>query len=265
MRYGCCGSMNAVDPDGTGIEIADQLQEMGYDYVELSLAHLTSCSDQDFATVKKRLLASGLRCEACNNFFPATIRLTGDEINPAAINGYVEKALQRAGSLGVKVVVFGSGSAKTVPAGFPMRSAWQQLVSLLRDIDAVAGQNGITITIEPLRQAECNIVNTVREGLTLAKEVNRPNIKLLADFYHMTEQREDPVILLEAQEYIRHIHFANPTGRTFPRNATEANYLPFFAYLQQINYQARVSIEAYTKDFAADAVAALQLMQKIGN
>jgi D-psicose/D-tagatose/L-ribulose 3-epimerase len=98
--------------------------------------------------------------------------------------------------------------------------------------------------------------------LALVRQVDRPHIKLLVDYYHMTLEDESPDILLEAGLEVRHIHFARVEGRSFPAEI-EIGYLPFFANLRTIGYDGRVSVEAYTADFASDAPHALAVLKSL--
>ena len=263
MRFGCCGSMVAMKPDGTGIEIIEQLEEIGYDYIELSLAHLMALPELEFLKIKERIFSLGINCEVCNNFFPPYLKLTGNEIDTLKIEAYVRKSIEMAGQLGVKIIVFGSGSAKNVPDGFSKDKAWEQLIAILKYINEIAKRYNILIAIEPLRKTECNIVNSIQEGLNLVKDVNRSNIKLLADFYHMSIEEEDFKVLVKARNYIIHVHFAKVEGRVFPKEINEDNYISFISKLKQIGYNERVSIEAYSKDFYKDAVISLKFLKKI--
>ena len=129
-------------------------------------------------------------------------------------------------------------------------------------VDPIAAEHGITIAIEPLNRLESNIVLTAREGLALARQVDRPRIKLLVDYYHMTLEDESPDILLKAGPEVRHIHFARAEGRTFPAEM-ETGYRAFFANLKRIGYEGRVSVEAYTTDFASDAPRALAVLKSL--
>lgn len=262
MRFGCCLNMAASLPDGTGAEYIEKLAQFGYDYAELPLAEMMQLSDRDFETLRERVAKSGLKCEACNNFFPKTMRLTGSAVNMDEILAYVDKALGRASSMGAQIVVFGSGGAKNVPDGFPMNEAHQQLVRLLRAISPIAEKNGVTVTLEPLRRQECNIVNTFREGCLLSKAAACKNVKVLVDFYHLREENE-PVehILADGREYLRHTHFARPDGRIYPANINEYDYKPFIGALKAVGYEGRVSCEAYSKDFEHDARAALKFFR----
>ena len=262
MKIGCCGSAVAKQPDGTGVEVVEQLRQIGYDYIELSLAQMAELSDEEYDELTKRVYSSGIKCEACNNFFPPDIRLTGDEVNIDKIMDYVENSLKRAAQLDVRVIVFGSAGAKNVPDGFSVNKAWEQIVRLLRNIDPVLKKYGIIVAIEPLNRIESNIINTVEEGLKLAREVNRDRIKLLVDFYHLAFEKEDPRIILDTGDYIRHVHFAELEGRAFPKDIDDS-YVKFFDNLKEIGYEGRVSLEAGSNDFYSDAVISLTLLKQL--
>lgn len=262
MRFGICGSMVARAPDGTGIEVIEQARRAGYDYIELSLAHVAALPEGDFSALRQRLESSGLPCEACNNFYPRSVRLTGPEVSWPTIEAYTHHALGRAAALGVEVVVFGSSAAKNVPAGFPYYRAWQQIAAVLRLAAGIAAPLGLTIVIEPINRQESNIVNSVAEALALMRRVKLPVIQVLADYYHLALEQEDPAILLEAGPDLRHIHFARVEGRTYPSEA-EPGMVAFFRSLAAAGYDGRVSVEGFSDHFDEDAARALALLKKL--
>ena len=259
--------MVAEGPDGTGIEHIEKLAQIGYDYVELPTAQMMALDDEQFAALKDRLFKAGIPCETSNNLFPVTLRLTGPDVDREAIIAYVKKAFARDEELGIKICVFGSGPAKNVPDGFPMEEGWKQVVQLLRDIGPIAEKHGITIVIEPLRRAECNMINSFAEGVKLAKDANVENVKVLVDFYHLTVENE-PVsnIAKDGEEFLRHVHFANPEGRVYPVSLEEAEYKPFMDALAAAKYDSRISCEAYTPNgFDHDAQAAFDFFKQLLN
>ena len=241
------------------------LKECGYDYVEMPMAQMMALPEEEFEALKKELKDLDLPCETSNNLFPVNLKLTGPQVDHEAIMSYAEKAFARAQELGIEYCVFGSGPAKNVPEGIPMEEGYQQVVSLLRDIAPIAQKHDVTIVIEPLRRAECNLINSFAEGVQLAKDANVPGVKVLVDFYHMTVENE-PVenVAKDGKEYLRHVHFANPTGRVYPVSADEADYMPFVKALATAGYDARVSCEAYAPNgFEADAPVALAMLRKL--
>lgn len=261
IKIGCCANMVANESGGFGIEIIEKISEMGYDYIELSLSHIMNMDDNEFSFLIERVSSSGISCEACNNFFPASIRLTGKNADLKKTMVYVEEALSRACRLGAQIIVFGSSEAKNIPDGFSKEKAWMQIVEFLRTIDDVAREKGITIVIEPLNRIESNLVNTVSEGYNLVKQVDRKNIRLLVDYYHLMVEKEEPDVIIEAGEFIEHIHFARLFGRLYPVYIDECAYDIFFKNIKKINYQRGISIEGYTKNFERDAEKALKLVK----
>lgn len=266
----------------------EKIAALGYDYIELPLAEMMELSQEEFNALKERVARSGIRCEACNNFFPSKIRLTGPDVDMDLIQDYIVRSLARAGELGVSVVVFGSAGAKRVPDGFSMAEAFRQVVEVTRRAGLEAMKHGITIAIEPVRLPDCNIINTFEEGVTLAATVDLDSVKVLVDYYHMVCQHESEKILLRfGKEYLRHVHFSYPnfptidgaTGpdpirgvfegelakkgwwRTYPSNGEEWDYTAFIAALKGAGYDGRVSLEAPVTDFDAQAKKALEFLK----
>ena len=245
-----------VDPDRF-----EAAQAAGFDYVETNASKVAALTDEDFRKLAAQVAQMKIPLAASMSFIPGAIKLTGPDVDPAKQMTYVTGVLGRLKQLGVKVVVFGSGGARRVPDGFSKDEAFTQLVDFCRRIAPVARANGITIVVEPLREEETNIINTAREGLALVKAVDRSEIRLLVDYYHLSEEGESPDIIAEAGPLLAHTHIANPNGRVFPLRADESPYAGFFSNLCKIGYQGRLSLEASTKDFAAEAPQAIALLR----
>jgi D-psicose/D-tagatose/L-ribulose 3-epimerase len=246
----------------TPLRNLDAAKAAGFDYVELSTTEIASLSDTDFDQAAARVRQVGLPVPATNLFLPAALKVTGPAVDRDQQMAHVKKAFDRLAKLGTQIVVFGSGGARQVPDGFPKNEAFQQLVDFGRRIAPEARARGITITIEPLRRQETNIINSAGEGLRLVEAINDPNFQLMVDFYHLASEQEDPSIIQRANAHIRHLHMANPTGRVFPRKWEEFDYAPFFAALQKIGYDKRISVEASTQDFTTDAPLAIALLRR---
>jgi len=246
----------------TGVANLEGAKAAGFDYVELSARDLASLSDADFEAAVAKIKALGISTPAANNFVPGTIKLTGPDTNLEQQNAHLKKTLTRAARVGTQIVVFGSGEARRVPEGFSKDDAFKQLVDFGRRAAEEGRANGITITIEPLRKQETNIINTAAEGLALVDAINHPNFQLMIDFYHLASEQEDPAIVLRAKDRLRHLHVANPQGRVFPAKWEEFDYAPFFANLKKIGYDKRISVEGRTTDLAAQGPPAIALLRR---
>jgi len=234
---------------------------LGFDYVELGTTEIAGLSDTDFEAAVRDVARIGMPTPVSNLFLPATLKVTGPDVDRDQQTAYVTKAFDRVHRLGVRIVVFGSGGARRVPDGFARDEAFRQLVDFGKRVAPLARQRDITIAIEPLRREETNIVNSAADGLALVEAVADPGFQLMIDFYHLASEHEDPGIIIRARAHLRHLHMANPQGRVFPRALDEFAYEPFFAALRQIGYDQRISVEASTSDLQADAPRAIALLR----
>lgn len=260
MRYGCCLNWVAHGSDGTGAEAAPILAKAGYDYVELSMNHLMRLS----ATERERVLVpirdAGLPCEACNNFLPPSIRLTGPHADHRAALAYAREALELAGSLGMAIVVFGSGKARNPPEGFPYERARDQLLSFARALDPIAADNGIMIAMEHLNRGESDVLTSFAEMARFVRETDRPNIRLLLDTWHLELEKEPLENLLQGAGILVHAHTARLAGRTWPQ-VDSPQLGGTFRALSELGYDGRISIEAATEDLASDCRGTLALLR----
>ena len=262
MRLGCCGSMIIPESDPIGIAAIEDMARMGFDYVELALGAMMELPEAAFGELTRRLAGSGLACDACGNFFPRRIRLTGADVELSAALEYAKGALDRAASVGARIVVFGCPGAKNVPPGFDGGVAWRQLVELLRHLGPLAQERGLTIAIEPINRKEGNIVILAAEGLKLLRAVNHPHVQLLIDYYHLMMEREDPQVVVQAGAAVCHMHVGQVEGRGLPTQP-DAELRRFFEYVRQSGYRGRCSVEGYSTDFAADGPPALRTLREL--
>ncbi|MGH9407676.1 MAG: sugar phosphate isomerase/epimerase family protein [Terriglobia bacterium] len=233
----------------------------GFDYLEPSVAEIAVMSPAAFENFKAGVMAAPIRCE-CFNSFIRSLRVVGNHVNPEALRNYMEHSLGRCRQLGGTIVVWGSSGSRNVHPGFPRARAWKQIQDFLRLADEVARPRGIVVAIEPLRTKESNIINTGAEALKLVREVNRPNVRMIIDYYHMRVMNEDPDIVWRARKDIVHFHFANPHGRVWPKSPSEdPEYGRFFAMVKKIRFRGGISIEAHGS-FETDARASLAFFRE---
>ena len=262
LRYGVA-AFGTVHP----LQSIDTLAALGFDYAEPALSQLVALPADALAAARAKVAASKIRIETMNWFMPGTeIKLTGPDVDRARIRSYLETSLRLAESFGVKVVVFGSPGARSIPDGFPRDKAWEQLKDFLRTCGEVIQSRGygMVIGIEALRRPETNVINSVAEALKIAREVNHPKIRLIVDFYHLAFENEDPAVILQAADMIVHLQIAEPRDRAFPvSEAGEPRYAAFFANLRKIGYRGRLSIEANSNDLEKDGRASLAFLKRM--
>ena len=107
---------------------------------------------------------AALPITAANVFLPGDLRSTGPDVDLERLRHYALAAFRRARQVGIGIVVYGSGGSRQVDEGFDRARAEQQFVEALRTVGPPAAEAGVTVVVEPLNTAECNLVNSVTEG-----------------------------------------------------------------------------------------------------
>ena len=240
------------------------IKELGYDYIELPLATLAEMSDEEFDAVVKDLEVNKLPCQACNLFLPKSQKITGANRNHPAALAYAELALSRAEKVGAKYVVLGSSGSRNIPADYSPAEALGEFVEFCKACGPIAQRYGVTVVIEPLNSMESNMINTVAEGHNLVLRTAHPNIKVLADYYHMLIEKEPLSSIAEAGGDLQHTHTANLLGRVIPQAADEAVQKKFVDALKGIGYSGGLSIEGkFVENQKIEAANSLTLMRKL--
>jgi sugar phosphate isomerase/epimerase len=105
-----------------------------------------------------------------------------------------------------------------------------------------ATKEGVTLLVEPLNRYESDYLNTVQDALDIMKQVESPNLKLLADTFHMNIEEVDiAASLRKAGSKLGLIHLADSN-----RQAPGYGHLDFrgvIKTLQDIHYQGYLSFE----------------------
>lgn len=191
---------------------------------------------------------------ACNGFIrPAHLHCTGPDANHDAILEWSDTSFRRLKKAGGKFIVFGSAGARKLPDGWAKEKADEQFVALLKAMGPLAEKHGVTVTIEQLRAEECNYINRISEGAALIRAAGHPNVRLLADLYHMASMGDTPADLKAAMDVVVHMEIAEKAGRTVP-GVSGDDFRPYFRVLRETNYKGAMSIEGrYTDEQLAPA------------
>lgn len=249
IRFGCC----------TALENAPLLADAGYDYIELGVrpALMPEAPEAEFEATARRIDAAPLPVAALAGLLPGDLKVVGPAVDWGRLSRYVETAVRRARRIGARILVFGSGPARSVPDGFPVQRAWAQVLDFLKMGGDAAARHHITLAVEPIRKAETNLLHLVSEGLALARQVDHPHVRCLADFYHMAEEGEPMEAIDPVGDWLVHAHIATPWGRKVP-GSDRTDFSGFFAALRRIGYASGVSVECHYDDFRRDIRTAIQ-------
>lgn len=259
-RLGCCMPGGSFMPEGEGATASaysrlrlgyDTIMNAGYDYAEATVGLLMELEPAEL----DRLVSEGVVIEVANSFIPPSLPIVSTPVEKLEV--YVDEAMRRLVRLGGRLIIFGSGKARSL-GGDPKNIKY--LENFLALCSRLGEKHGVTVALEPLNARETDFMNYVSEGYELMKRLGLPNIALLADAFHMYCGNEPISNLSACTDAIVHVHVSEP-DRTYP-GASGGEYLRAFAAgLDEAGYAARVTVECSFSDFAAECTKAYEFMK----
>lgn len=234
------------------LDRAADMHQAGLDYIEAQLVPMNLENDIAFEEAKARVRELPLPALAMSYLFPHDFRLVGPEKNVARNRAYFDRVVVMLALAKSRIVVLGSGWTRNRPPDWTQAQTEDEFLQALTwCADALKGV-GTTLVIEPLNTKESNLVNSVADGVRLARQLNREEVRGLADFYHMDEENEPLATLSDQGDWVRHIHLAD-TGRLNPGTGSY-DYPSFFKHLKTSGYRGLLSAECGFKGEPIEAM-----------
>lgn len=235
MKFGVC----------IPIQQAPVAAAAGWDFVEEIVTNFLSAdlADADWhgAELARK---SPLPVPVANRLVPAHLKITGPNVDPAALRRYMEIIVKRAQASGIRLLVFGSGPARSVPEGFDRGVARRQILDFCRMAASLCENHGIVLLAEPMNRGESNIMNSVYESMEFVREVNCQNFRCLVDTFHLWLENEPIAEIEMAMPWIAHVHVSDVSGRRAPGETGKHDYRPLFAALQRGKYDGLITVES---------------------
>ncbi len=260
MKIGLCYNWKNTE----AIRIAARV---GVEYIEAGFSSFRDCTDEEFDIFNNVLSELKLPCLGYNCMLPGSeLRVVGKDKNFEAIVQMFDNLIKKLDGFDGRTVTFGSGGARA-PKEQNKEEAWFDVRAYLKECVAPTfSKSGWQCAIEPL--CECELIKTLKEGDTLAKEVDESSVGLLIDFYHAMANGECINDLSPYKDKLMHTHIAALNGRYYPKFNDGTDYVAIFRALRDIGYEGNISIEGRLMDGESfenaitEAVAVLKQARK---
>lgn len=164
---------------------------------------------------------------------------SGPDVDWEQVEFWVRRAFERVAELGTIQVVGCFGGHFSVPEGFPRSKAMDQAIRFCNLLADLAQPLGIKIALEPYSGTNL-LFQRYLEGLAFAREVNRPEICLMADLNYFLALNQDLWDIAQAPEMLVHAHIAGEHGQPGVGNLVDF-HTRFFRVLRCIGYEGTVS------------------------
>jgi sugar phosphate isomerase/epimerase len=229
-----------MTPGATLQEQLTWLERLGFDGIELSRASL------DLPPRELRAIFSAFPVRAANVSGALTL-LHPDPAEREAGKELMRRRLELAGELGAAgvLVVPQFGRQPAMPDLSPLKTGDELenelLVLQLRELAPVAKAAGVPIFLEPLNRYEAHVLNRLEQGVAFAEQVG-PDVRIMADFFHMNIEEADIAASIRAAgRQIVYVHVAD-SNRLQPGRG-HLDFRPGFAALKEVGYDGYLGIE----------------------
>lgn len=166
--------------------------------------------------------------------------------------------------MGGKVMVWGSPAQRNLDEDWDYEESANRAADVVRTICRVAGEEGITIAMEPLARRETNFLTTVDETIRFIERVDHPACRLHLDVKAMCDESAGiPALIASGRDYTAHFHANDPNLRG--PGFGEVDFVPIASALTATGYSQWVSVEVfdYTPDPETIAVESLAYLKKV--
>jgi D-psicose/D-tagatose/L-ribulose 3-epimerase len=240
---GCHALVFTGEFDARGIASSVQrARAAGFDLIEFPLMEPDSF---DSATARRTAEAEGLHITASLGL-PAEADVSSDDPSTvAAGQRLLDTALDRTAEMGgshMCGVLYGSMRKHMAPASATGRAS---SVEAIRSLASRASSLGIRLSLEVVNRYESNLINTGRQALEFLKEVDRPDVSVHLDTYHMNIEESDlfqPV--LDVGDRLGYLHIGESHRGYLGTGSVD--FGSAFRALDRIHYDGPIAFESFS-------------------
>jgi sugar phosphate isomerase/epimerase len=218
-----------------------RVRNMGFDYLEVALAPMQIDNDAAFRAARAAVIAAGVPTPVFNQFLPQGLPVVGPDVDPPRIRRYLARAAEVMHAAAAEFVVFGSGWARNVPQGWNRADADEQFLETVSWCTDAFNGTGIQLALESQNVKETNLLTTVAEAARLSRAIDRSDVRIIADTYHLHEMGEGLDVVQASMDQIVHVHISD-SNRNLPGDGVY-DFAAFATTLRTCGYDGRLSIE----------------------
>ncbi len=221
-------------------------RELGFDAIEINGGYLTSLSRAELDAISEELARHALATSYCYGL-PPDLDIASES-----------KEMQKKGMDKLKQVIDAVAHLKGSLLVGLMHAAWNASISEISEKEKareISLQNfsviadyaqgaGITLGVEIVNRFEQFILNTAAEGVAYLQDLNKENVKLHLDTFHMNiEEKSLEEGFYTAGAQLAHVHIGE-NNRT-PPGGGHLNWVNILSTLHRMNYQGLIVMEPF--------------------
>lgn len=259
FRHALC---NEVFKEWKFADTCKVMAKAGYDGIEL--AHFTLAGDPRDITPEQRrqyrrvMESEGLAFVGLHWLMvtPKGLHVTAPDAALRARSWHhIDALIDLCADLGPDgVMVFGSPAQRSTTGGLTPAEATKNWTDGLASIADHAGQRGVTVLVEALPAAQCDVVQTLEEAAAIVRQLNHPAIRTMFDVHNAVDEVEPhPALIDRYFDLIRHVHLNELDGRH--PGAGDYNFQPLLETLARRKFPFWLSSEVFDFTPGAEKIA----------
>jgi len=218
--------------------------ELGYDGIELALKN---AGEIDRRMLQSLLDKTGLEvsCVSTGQVFAETglMFTDSDAEKRKEVVRIFREFVDLAADFGQLVNI---GRVRGSIAEDGIDAAEQRFIEIIHELCDYASTKGVQFILEPVNRYEINFIHSVEEGVSLIKKVDRSNLKLMPDIFHMNIEDVNMGEELSSNiDHIAYIHLAD-SNRLAP-GWGHTDFKDILSHLKKAKYDGWLSVEILPK------------------
>jgi D-psicose/D-tagatose/L-ribulose 3-epimerase len=241
--------------DETLAQLAPQIAEIGFDWIELPIESPGDFDYQRAATIVRKYgfgVSMGAAMSPDRDLIHPDVEIRA---NGAAYVRHCIEACQTLGATNLIGPMYSAVGRTWQMSADERERDIELLVGQLRELAAYAGEHGVTLCIEPLNRFETSFLNLATQAVELIDRVGHPACQLMLDTFHMNiEEQSLGDAIRTVGPRLRHVHACEND-----RGTPGAGHVPWddvAVALRDIGYDGPVVIESFTDKVKSIARAA---------
>lgn len=256
MNIGCHALVWTGSFDAAGIRLAtEKTKQAGFDLIEYPLMDPFTF---DVETARQALEEFDLDVSASLGLSEATDVTSEDPAIVAAGESLLMRAVDVVADLGGTHfcgVIYSAMKKYMDPVGPTGLANSKRVIGAVADH---AASRGVQVAVEVVNRYETNVMNTARQAMAYLQDVDRPNLGVHLDSYHMNIEESDmfsPV--LDAAPKLQYIHIGESHRGYLGTGSVDFDN--YFKALARVGYDGPITFESFSS-----AVVAPDLSRMLG-
>jgi len=228
--------------------IIDTAASIGYDAVEITAALHTpvDTTPQRRREVKGYLRDAGITCSGLHYIFDGTLRLLSQDAESMKKSvAYLNRVVDLAADFEAPTVIVGSGGiTRNFEPGWDRPKSIACMQEVLHTVGDHAEEKGVVLAVEAINRYETQFLNTMQEASEFVLQIDHPNVRTMADTYHMNIEEKDPAESVRKYGYLlQNLHLAD-SNRMAPGDG-HFDFESVVRALKDIGYSKVCSYEVF--------------------